>query len=209
MGRRSLVLSATFLVLFSASFASAVPAGVPDPALSDVPNIIVSPDGGLSYTVTVVGADGPIDTALVQIIFTDEADSLLCWCVSSTHPVVEAMTDAAGQATFNVVGGGCLDPANMSGGVAAEVFANGIKLDEPAVVGPDAVDPVGLRNTDPAYSSGGNCSVGLSDATFHTGPIADGTFEICSDIDSNDLVGLPDAVLLTEYIANGTSCTEQ
>ena len=63
-------------------------AGVPDPDLCTVPNVLTSPahpNTSLDYVVTVVGADGPIDSALVQLVFSAEAAGLVCWCTGQTR----------------------------------------------------------------------------------------------------------------------------
>ena len=205
MGRKSrLVLAALTLGLLAHDSLSA---GVPDPGLSDAPNVIVSPLGNLEYTVTVVGSSGPIDTALVQLIFSDDADSLVCWCTTQTHPVIEALTNAAGEASFFIAGGGCIDPALTASGLAVEVFANGIKLGEVGVVSPDAVDGTGTKPTG-GWNPGGFCSVGLSDGAYHTGPISTGAYDYCTDLDSDGNVSLADAVTLTAPIADGDTCTQ-
>lgn len=206
MGRRSrLVLAALTAGLLTAGFASA---GVPDPGLSDAPNVIVSPQGNLEYVVTVVGSSGPIDTALVQLIFSDEADTLVCWCSGETHPLIEAVTNSAGEASFFIAGGGCVEPSATVSGLVVEVFANGIKLAEVGVVSPDAVDGAGILPTG-GWNPGVSCAVGLSDATVHTAAIASGTYEFCTDIDSDLIVSLADAVTLTAPIAGGDACTAE
>ena len=92
----------------------AVYAGIPDPSLSDAPNVIYSPGGNLEYIVTVNGSSGPISGATVQVIFSPEADSLVQWCVGQTHPTIEATTDANGEAHFFIGAGGCIDPSQAS-----------------------------------------------------------------------------------------------
>ena len=56
-------------------------AGIPDPTLSVVPNVLYSPSGTAEYVVVVNGSSGPIENALVQLVFSTEADGLICWCV--------------------------------------------------------------------------------------------------------------------------------
>ncbi len=206
MGRRTrLVITALTFGLLSAGTAAA---GVPDPGLSTVPNVVVSPLGNLTYTVNVQGSGGPIDSALVQLIFSDEADTLVCWCVGATHPVIEAVTNASGDADFLISGGGCVDPSASVSGTIVEVYANGIKLSEVGVVSPDAVDNGGILPT-AGWNPGGSCSVGLSDATYHTGPISSGAYDYCTDIDSDGAVTLTDAVVLTQPISAGDVCTQE
>ena len=201
---REVLALATALGVLSAGLCFA---NIPDPSLSDVPNVVGSPQGTLPYTVTVVGSQGPVDTALVEIVFDAAADALVCWCTGQAHPVISGVTNAAGQVTFFIEAGGCVDPARL-GGTVADVYANGILLDSVGLVDPDAVDGAGNLPTDAGYSSGGSCVVGLSDATFHTGPISSGVYEFCTDIDSDSSVGLADAVVLTGPISAGESCTE-
>ena len=182
-------------------------ANIPDPQLSDVPNVIATPGGSMAYTVTVVGSQGPVDTALVEIVFSPAADALVCWCSGQAHPVISAVSNAAGEATFFIEAGGCVDPARL-GSTVAEVYANGILLNSVGLTSPDAVDGTGNLPTDGGYATGGVCTVGLSDATFHTGPISSGTYEFCSDMDSDLGVALADAVLLTTPISSGETCSE-
>ncbi|NNF06614.1 MAG: hypothetical protein HKN21_07625 [Candidatus Eisenbacteria bacterium] len=204
MGRSSRLLLAAIMV--GALTASVSFAGIPDPALSTVPNVLVSPDGSLEYKVTVVGADGPIDTALVQIVVGAEADGLICWCVGQTHPTIEATTDASGCASFFISAGGCIDSSLVASPPAVEVFANGIKIGEPGIVSPDAVDANGDVTQTP-WVIGANCDVALGDAVYHTPFIAGGLPNFCSDMDSDGAVTLADAVTLTAPISNGASCS--
>jgi len=204
MGRSSrLLLVATVVGVLTASVAFA---GIPDPALSNVPNVITSPDGSLAYVVDVVGASGPIDSALVQIIVGTEADGIICWCVGQTHPTIEAFTNAAGQATFNIAAGGCVDSALVVTPPAVEVFANGIKIGQPGVVSADVVDSNGTL-AQGGWTPGASCAVSVGDAVYFTPFIANGTYGFCADLDSNGTVSLSDAVLVTPPIAFGASCT--
>ncbi len=195
------LLVAGLLTVFSVGVAAA---NIPDPGLSDVPNVIATPLASLSYVVTVNGPLGPVAGATVDLVFSGAADALVCWCAGTSHPVISAVTNAGGQATFNIAGGGCVDPARL-GGTVVEVFADGIKLSEVGLVSPDAVDSGGVLPTS-GWVVGPPCSVGLSDATFHTGPISSGVYEFCTDVDSDGVVALADAVLLTAPITVGETC---
>ena len=207
MGRSSrLLLAAAVMGVLAASVSFA---GLPDPALSSAGNVILSPSGGIPYTVEVVGTEGPIDTALVQIVFSTETDGLVCWCVGQVHPTIEAYTNALGQATFNISGGGCVDSSLVSSPPAVEIFANGIKLAEVGVVSSDGVDDNGFVATDPSYNPNGTCVVGVGDATFHTSPIIASTYAFCTDINSDGAVSLADAVLITDDIVAASSCAAQ
>jgi hypothetical protein len=169
----------------------------------------MSPSAGIPYVVEVVGTEGPIDTALVQLVFSTETDGLVCWCVGQTHPTIEAYTNALGQATFNIAGGGCVDSSLVSTPPAVEVFANGIKLAEVGVVSSDAVDDNGFVPTDPGYNPNGVCAVGVGDAAFHTAPIVSTSYSYCTDINSDGAVSLGDAVLITPDIVGSANCTAQ
>lgn len=206
MGRSLRLLLAT--VVAGALSAGVCFAGIPDPALSDVPNVVTSPDGNLEYIVTVVGADGPIDSALVEIVFSTETDGLVCWCVGQVHPTIQANSNALGQASFFISGGGCVDPALVTTPPAVEVFANGIKLGEPGVVSSDVVDDGGRKPTDVGYAPGGACKVVIADAVYFTGPIVSGTYDYCTDMDSSGVVNIADAVIVTGPIVSGAICTE-
>ena len=183
-------------------------AGIPDPNLSVVGNVLYSPSGTTEYIVTVNGSSGPIDSATVQLVFSTEADGLICWCVGQTHPLIEATTDINGQAHFFIAAGGCIDPSLVAAPPAVEVFANGIKLKEVGCVGPDAVDNGGILPTS-GWSPGTYCTVSLSDATTHSPNIKGGIYAYCSDVNSDLAVDLTDAVILTEGIKTGFTCTKQ
>lgn len=183
-------------------------AGIPDPTLSVVGNVLYSPSGTTEYIVTVNGSAGPIDSATVQLVFSTEADGLICWCVGQAHPLIEATTDVNGQAHFFIAAGGCIDPSLVAAPPAVEVFANGIKLKEVGCVSPDAVDGSGLLPTS-GWDPGLYCSVSLADAGLHSPPIKSGTYSFCSDVNSDLAVDLTDAVVLSESIKSGFTCTKQ
>jgi hypothetical protein len=197
-----------FLVvaLVGLAFASPAFSNVPDPDFSIVPNIVYTGDATYPYTVTINSSTQPLEDVMVTIIFSPAADGLACWCSGQTHPSISAITDEFGEATFFIGGGGCLDPTRL-GGLVAEVFADGFKMAEPGAVSPDAVDDSGLLPTS-GWNPGGTCSSGLTDAVFHTPPLSTGIYEFCSDINSDGSVLLQDAVLMTPYLALGTSCAE-
>lgn len=207
MGRSSRLLLAVAVIGVLA--ANVCFAGLPDPALSTAGNVILSPNASIDYVVEVIGSEGPIDTALVQIVFSTETDGLVCWCTGQVHPNIEGYTNALGQATFNLAGGGCVDSSLVSTPPAVEVFANGIKIAEVGVVSPDAVDGLGRVPTDPGYDPMGSCTVGVGDAANHTGPIVTSTYSFCTDLNSDGALTLADAVLVSEDIINSASCTAQ
>lgn len=170
-------------------------AGVPDPLLSTIPNVIGVPGGGLLYTVTIVGSSGPIDSANVTLVWSTAGDTATCWCSGQTHPSVAASTNSSGIATFDLHLGGCLDPATIPGGIAVEVFVNSIKLKEVGQVSPDLVS----TTTPP-------CEVALSDGVSFTAPLSSGTYSFCTDMNSDLSTGLTDAVAVTAYLASGANC---
>ncbi len=206
MGRRYQLLLAVLVA--GVVMAGVANAGIPDPALSDVPEVVFVPGGGLQYIVTVNGSAGPIDTADVQLVFSEEADTLIAWCTGQAHTgrIISAQTNASGLATFDIAAGGCIDPARTAGTPVVEVFANGIKLAEVGCVSPDVVDNNGVLPT-AGWNVGGTAVVGLSDASFHTPPIKSGAYEYCTDMNSDLLIGLDDASILTPYIKGGANCT--
>lgn len=198
------VLAAALIT--GAFFAGSASAGIPDGALSDVPNVAMSPGGTIEYVVTVNGSQGPVADSVVEIVFSAEADALICWCAGQAHPSITATTDAAGQARFFIAAGGCIDPALVATPPAVTVYASGIKLKEVGAVSPDAVDGSGLLPTQ-GWNPGLSCSVDLSDATFHSTPIKSGVYAYCSDMNSDLAVDLSDAVILSAGIKAGLSCS--
>lgn len=204
MGRWIHVLSTALVV--GVAMAGVASAGVPNPSLSTVPNIVLSPDGSMPTTIIVVGDEGAIDTALVQVVFSAETAGIICWCTGQTQPLIQGQTNASGEVTFNVAGGGCVDPLSVGVPPAVEVFANGILLAEVGTVSVDAVDDNGLLPTegwDPLLV----CTAGLIDALHHTQPIANGFYSFCTDLDSDMDCDLDDALLITPGLKNGITCT--
>jgi hypothetical protein len=215
-------------LLAGALLASPVLAGLPDPSLSTVPPIMMVPNNSqsvstqavnsLGYTVTVVGQQGPVANAVVQITFSPQAEDLIAWCngldgaPTSPRPLT-ATTDGAGQATFRISGGGCIVPGQVTPWTA-EVSANGVVLrTDAAIISMDAVNTVGqttavsgTSNCDP-QGAGFETRVGLSDAVFHTGPFATGTFNPCSDFTGDNVISTADAVIATQFITDSNSCT--
>jgi hypothetical protein len=195
--------------------AVAHPADLPwcDPAGFPVA-IPVSPDGSLPYVITIICDGHWVIGSHVEIRFTPVADTLTCWCNSVPGPRPHsfwATTSNMGVATFHIAAGGCiryLDPAIPgSNDYAAEIFADGVKMQECGIVSPDACDAAGRRaTTSPAWDPAGACGVGLADAVCHTPPIATSTYNWCTDLNGDKVVGLTDATLLTPYLAAATAC---
>jgi hypothetical protein len=188
----------------------------PDPGLSNVPECIpVTPNGALSFRVTIVGTTGPIDQSVVEVRFTAVGDTLVCWCSSNSGPRPRSFfgtTNILGIANIFISGGGCIEKG-LSGipgpdDYAAEVFADGIKMQECGVVSPDAVDATGRLVTDGHGADGtGYCSVGLSDAVRYTDRIGQNIYDWCSDLNCDGAVGIADGVIFTDYAAFATFCS--
>jgi hypothetical protein len=194
-------------LIAGAIFAGTAAAGIPDPGLSVVPNVVMSPTGDLEYVVTVNSSQGPLADSIVQIVFSSEVDAIVCWCAGQAHPVVTATTDAAGQARFFIGAGGCIDPGLVATPPAVSVYADGIKLREVGAVGPDAVDNAGLLPAQ-GWNPGTTCEVGLSDAALHSPPVKSGAYSFCSDMNSDLQVDLSDAVVLSAAIKGGATCSQ-
>jgi hypothetical protein len=137
-----------------------------------------------------------------------EAESLGCWCVGESVPIISAYSDINGEAHFFIDGGGCFDPDSVSSAEApAKVFGNGILLAEVGIVSVDPVDLGGLLPTQ-GWNPGGTCLCGLSDATRFTSPIKSGLYDFCSDLNSDLVVDLEDAVAITVPLTAGYACTQ-
>jgi hypothetical protein len=193
MGRRY----STFLSILTLSLlaASVCWGGVPDPALSTVPNVVGAPGGGLAYAVTIVGSSGPIDSANVTLVWTTAGDTATCWCPTQVHPTVTATTNASGVATFDLKLGGCLEPATIPGGVGVNIYVNSIAFAQRGQVSPDVVS----THAPP-------CAVALADAVNFTPHLAGAVYGYCYDLNSDLSVGLTDAVMFTPYAASAAHC---
>lgn len=191
----SLLAVGLFGTLMAFSAPSTVLGGVPDPALSTVPNVLAVPGGSVPYSVIIVGTSGPLASATVTLVYSTAADTSLCWCTSQTHPSMSATTNASGVATFNIAAGGCANPATIPGGVAVEVYVNSVKLKEVGQVSPDIIN-----NKIPP------CQVTLADAVVFTPPISNATYGYCFDLNSDLSTSLADAVIATPHFSNASSC---
>jgi len=184
----------------------------PVPENCTVPSgLVVSPDASLGYAVTVVGSLGPMNGALVTLQIPTAADALVTWCVGQTHPEVQGVSDVNGQATFHIAAGGCVDAKRLHD-VVYRIYADGILIGEGTqdvsgtIVSPDAVNGAGLLPTSAAYVPDG-IAVSLSDAVFRTNQIANATPDPCTDFNSDGVVSLADAVILTPFIVNAVGCS--
>ncbi len=174
MIRHLLAGGALMAALAAPAGASTGPAAnpFPDPSCSTIPAMVtVTPDGSAAYTVRIVVCGrGPVSGAYVELEFSSEADSLISWAPGQDHPLLLAVADANGEATFHVAAGGCLDPATWGGGsFIAQVRADGVLMAEVGVNSPDAVNAQGLTPTDSGRTTcdDGIFQVSLADAVFH------------------------------------------
>jgi len=206
MGKK---LAAAALIVFVTGIVGPGPAagGLPDPDLSDVPNVIYTPGGTLEYTIFIGSADGPVAGATVDVEFSSEAASLLCWCTGQQNPIIQGTTDGAGLVSFFIDAGGCLDPDSLTA-PPVTVYANGFWMAEVGCVSPDVADENAVYPWQ-GWNPGTLCTAGFSDAILHTPPFALGTFAFCSDLDSDGIVSLGDAILATPPLSLGEACTAQ
>ena len=172
MGGKTRIASLVCMALLVAGTAFAA---IPDPTTSIVPNVVYSPNGSLDYTVVVNnGAGAPVAGSTVRVVFSAEADALVCWCAGQTHPVIQATTNAAGEAVFNIAAGGCIDPNLVAAPPAVQVFADGVLLDEVGAVGADAVDDNSVLPT-----SGWKPGRHLPGRSFRRCVFHDSSFHLC------------------------------
>ena len=163
----------------------------------------------------------PVNGALVEIEFNPAVAPKVGYCVGQGGfgggTVVVGVTNEAGEAVLFIQGGGCVSVGDP---FVARVKADGVVMGEPRINSPDIVDTAGNRADETGVSTcgaGGGAApdmltVGLSDAVEHTGSIALGLADFCSNFtgpDFDDAVGLADAVIVTGYVTAGTSCTCQ
>ena len=183
--------------------------------------LLLSPVGSLEYRVTILWGHWPncgptpAQGVVVDIVFNQVGDTLACYCSSNVGPRprrFRAITDALGQAVFHIAGGGCaaLGDPEFPGPLkyAAEIFTDGVRVKELGIVSPDVVDNAGRRALEsPSWDPAGTCAVGLADAVEHTGPISDGFYSWCSDMNCDNQVSIADAVLMTPSLADAASCS--
>jgi hypothetical protein len=181
----------------------------------------------------VVSQSGPLENSFVEVEFSADAERLIAWCIGQTHPVLTGLTNASGEVDFDIYGGGCIrldDYVGGQGGVYQVEADTRVLLSFGIgeISSPDAVNSAGLLPTD--SRPGGiedlgngspNCedlsdppngqyttTAGLSDAVFHTGPIARGENEVCSQFAPpfDTGVDIVDAVLITPYLKLAGTC---
>jgi len=201
-------------------------AGPPFPVSDIPPMVTVAPDGSFGCRMLIMGSQGPVLGALVEVEFSPAATGLVAWTVpvppGADVPVTgpggglmfTGTTDINGEVVFHIAGAGCV--AEKAGDVdpyIVQVRADNIVMAEPYINSPDAVDAdgvlpevLGFSICDPAAQT---TEVGLSDALFHTPGIKNGLQEICTDFtdDGQPAVGLGDATALTPYVRGGTTAS--
>jgi hypothetical protein len=187
------LVAAAFAVLCAAE----VRAAGADAAMSTLPNVRVVPSGGLIYQVTIRDAIGAVcPFVAVDLFWPPAAVAVTCVCPGSPIPLVGAVTNAVGVATFYIAAGGCINPATAGTGV--DILVGGVFLATVGQVSPDFVDAAGAPTP--------NCVVGLADAVSFTGPISTGTYPFCTDLNSDLATSLTDAVLLTPFVMIAGIC---
>jgi len=133
---------------------------LPDPPVNGAWNS--APAHAAKYNVTILGAGGPINGAVVQVRMIAPGDTLACWCDTPVGPrsyVFQQVTNSSGVARFIIGGGGCIQydlaatPGNLN--YAGEVYADGVRMQEFGVVSSDAVDTAGRRATDTPQGADG------------------------------------------------------
>lgn len=168
-------------------------ADIPDPIPFTIPQVLASPDGSLAYQVSYVRLSGPVPGLTVELRYMPAADAAVCWCPGQAHPIISAVTDANGVATFHIRAGLCVNPDTVPGGIAVEVWIDGIKERERGQVSPEIVATA-------------NCEVTLASTVLFTMPLATSSYGYCFDLNSDGQITLSDAILFTSPAANAARC---
>lgn len=207
----------TLLAMVGVLAASTALAGIPDPLLSTVPNVVYCPKADLTYKVTVMSSLGPVGGASVEVRINGAINNKLCWCTAggdapssgstkNASPVSFTKTaNGVGVASFNIAAGGCV--ARVPASRIIEVFANSIKIGEVGGLSPDAVDQTGKLPFDTGYNPT-QCEVGLADSSYLT-PAFKGAANFCGDFNSSGSVSLADVVIFTPHAKGAHSCTRK
>ena len=220
-------LFSIFLVLCGLAFpALAYPQVVA--AMSDIPGCVTLSPGprfaansiGLFSVVVRDAAGVVVPGATVSLTFDPGAVPLISWC-GGAPPVLVGLTGLDGGISFNVLGGGCIDPANPAQACAMPAPAT-VTVVGPAGVGgafavpipcirsPDAVNAAAALPACPGISTctAGVAIAGLPDAVFHTPAVKLGLVAPCSKMSPpwGGAVGVLDAILLTPYLKTGAFC---
>jgi hypothetical protein len=207
----------SLLVVTGLLVAATAFANIPVPEDCVVPEAItVTPNADFGYTVTVNGTQGPVDGSFVELRFSATAEAILCFCVGQDHPAITDFTDSNGDVTFYVAGGGCIQYNDIPGDLVAQIIADGTEIGRAFVNSPDNVNSQGKlylardpNDPDPTYVADPVCEVAVGDAVYATGPISTGDPDFCVNYTPpyDDGVDVADAVIFTDYIVNGVSCT--
>lgn len=206
----------TLLAMVGVFAASAALAGIPDPLLSTVPNLVYCPKADLTYKVTVMSGLGPVASASVEVRINSAINGKLCWCTAggdapsagTKKTGVVSFTKTAslgGVAEFKIGAGGCV--AQVLGSRFVEVFANGVKIGQVGCLSPDAVDQTGKLPFDTGYAPT-QCEVGLSDSSYLTPAFKGTVANFCADFNSVGGVTLADVVIFTPHAKGAHSCTK-
>jgi hypothetical protein len=199
-----LVRKATLLAAASLLIASAAMAGVPSATLSTVPDCIslvgsssLVPDPLGTFQITVLDLAGnPLNGASVVVDLSGCNDLALCDDQLDANAVVACIpkttrkfTDALGQVSFTVLGGGNGNPAStlLAGG---KVFANGVLIGTPTVA---------------AYNLDGQLGVAGGDLALFLSDFASGQNYGRSDFDCSNSIGGGDLAFWLTGFANGGS----
>jgi len=167
------------------------PCTIPDPAYCSVPfAFIMSPDGSAASSVSVGCVDGPLSGVTVYLGIDPTADARVRWGLGQPHPLIAAVTDGSGTATFHLAGGLC---PRVPG--AVQVVAGGVPIGTAPLISPDAVNDLGQTPDDSCFVSCGDLAVTSEDVAFHAANL--GSSDACSDFDGNGIVDAAD----TSYVA--------
>ncbi len=223
----SILVAAVLLVPLAGSAAPGATGSIPDPSLSQVPDVVTTtPDGSFEVTARIVNVAGPVAGVDVDLHFSDEATALLAWIdpVPATADVpvhlettpgepyrdYRQVSDADGFVHFHIAAGGCVRFQDLqSAPYVIQVRAAGVLLAECDVNSPDVVNAQGQLATDLGHSIclDGNTGVGLADASYHATAITQALVQRCSKFTApyDGPVGLADTVILADYVIDGTA----
>ena len=205
--RIALAIAASLLALTPVLAAAGFPPGFPN---SSVPSciLLVGSDGATASAkgtfVVVVRdlANNPVPGVHVAVDLSNAPDLHLCAQQIAPGIIMDcpgsraiAITDAAGRATFTLLGGGSLAPGPGSGLNNGRVFADGILIGSPTVS---------------AFDLDGASGVGANDFSLWFSDFVTGLSYGRSDFDCSGALGANDlSIWLTEFGsgASTTSCT--
>jgi NHL repeat-containing protein len=147
------------------------------------------PNGLLIYKTTIRNSDNSAAVGVtVQLTFSNNAETKLCFCSGQPHPSVSAVTNSSGIATFRILGGGSIVTASAP----VSVYLNGTLAKTVGVVSPD-------------YNA--DCKVDIMDLEAHTAPLSGGAYSFFSDFDGDGDCDLNDMAILTSPASVGAVCS--